>query len=562
MRANEWFPWFSFGKPKELFLCESDGFSLNGAIWASDQQEICTSSFVETSPLEPAAAVAEILLRIEEKGFERPRDAYLILPNIAVGIIELPIGSHETRTPDEMNELVRWELDPIAAEQGGLWSLGSVLHGLGYIDDDQRQSLVSLGGPNRVSQFGDLAAGMGIVEQAQLDQAVRLLNALQDIDEELACAWVPLGGGEEPGSSLWLASAIGQKLKSLWLDAFNENGIELEGLYPSVFARSFVVPPEAKGQSVVQVEQRAVTFLRIYDGLTRHIERTYASGENVSTDEIREVLSSTEDNPTDRIWLTTGTNVTNDVADQIQSITNIPIETIENEDTPRQLLGITGAARHASGELPSEICPRIETRPPPVPIYKRPYFPEVSLVVLLFLGLIAGEVHLISSRSVSATAEQSIRNKLARAEATRDIIEEERLASENAEQLLNESRQALDHLKRSHQLLTSEIPERNQLITYFLDSLSRSVSQLVVLDKVSEHEDYTLTIEGWSFTEEAAQEFIRALAVLMSKKDMGLRDEAVIARTGWGGLDGYSLSMSLVPRRPEENSAELSEGSK
>jgi len=95
-------------------------------------------------------------------------------------------------------------------------------------------------------------------------------------------------------------------------------------------------------------------------------------------------------------------------------------------------------------------------------------------------------------------------------------------------------------------LLSVDLPKRNQIITSFLNELNRSVSDDVVIDRILEDAIYGFTVNAWSINEKSAQEFVKTFQVAVYPLGYKLKDVTVTGQTGRLGLLGYAVNFSAT----------------
>jgi hypothetical protein len=91
-------------------------------------------------------------------------------------------------------------------------------------------------------------------------------------------------------------------------------------------------------------------------------------------------------------------------------------------------------------------------------------------------------------------------------------------------------------------LLSVDLPKRNQTIITYLSELARSVSEDVVIDRIAEDPIFGFTMNAWSLNEKAAQEFIKTFQLALHPLGYKLKDITVATQTGRLGLLGYSIN--------------------
>ena len=56
-----------------------------------------------------------------------PKTVALVSANAVNAIVDLPVTPDKSRPKAQMNEMVRWELEPHMAQQNELWMIGAIV---------------------------------------------------------------------------------------------------------------------------------------------------------------------------------------------------------------------------------------------------------------------------------------------------------------------------------------------------------------------------------------------------------------------------------------------------
>src|SRR5690606_15758175 len=99
------------------------------------------------------------------------------------GLIELPVSPTKPRPAIQMQELIRWELEPLLMQCNMYWAAGQLLLRMGYLDEGQLKDVVERqqgkqkgsNGDNSAysfKRFCELAIEMGYITQEQMHECL------------------------------------------------------------------------------------------------------------------------------------------------------------------------------------------------------------------------------------------------------------------------------------------------------------------------------------------------------------------------------------------------------
>ena len=249
---------------KPILACETDGFILKAAIASKKADSIEIVAIGESKATNFKEAVADILAQAQQQKLALPKQAILVSPSVVPALLDLPVDPEKPRADKEMFELVRWEMEPLLAQQIGIWSIGAILLGRGNISENQRQEIAlkaKTAGIRAGVRFGELAVELDFVSRQEIDEALELQVLLQEVGQEIECAWCLGATEDEQQPPVWLASAVSRGVRDRWATAFDSNGLSLNWMYPTIGASTLALSGEALGEPVLEIHQNQVACI-------------------------------------------------------------------------------------------------------------------------------------------------------------------------------------------------------------------------------------------------------------------------------------------------------------
>lgn len=248
----------SLGPSYALIAFQAGSFGLRGALIRNTRHYSVPAVVAESRNVDFTRAIAEVLEQLKQQQKRLPQRAILITPSVVSALVDLPVSPLRPRSDEQMQELIRWELEGAITQQNKQWLIGSMLVERGYLSPTQRDELVtelqlrqSQGGESAMIRFGDLAVQMKYISYAQLEECFALQGKLVALDDDLVYGWQAeesrleqtlsdeaLLSTEEDNNSAhkWLVSGMSKAVRHRWVGAFNLNGLKIEAFYPSVGA--------------------------------------------------------------------------------------------------------------------------------------------------------------------------------------------------------------------------------------------------------------------------------------------------------------------------------------
>lgn len=550
----------SFGKPNSILVCEADGLTLRGAVLRRVEGQLHVDYTASTNSADLKQAVSEMIAELRQHGWQGKR-AVLLTPAVMSALIELPVPADKPRSAIQMQELIRWELEPLMMQQNGYWTAGQILHALGYMDDAQIQEVLDRqrgkqkngigdghGTIYAFKRFAELAVEMGFITQAQREECLTRQAWLRTDSDEISCGWVAQlaeseGEAAGDGQYPWLVSGVNTALMRHWEAAFAAHKVELTELYAMSGAAAGLLEHPATAV-LIEPHCEHISSLRIEDGAVTAV-RMQQSGRHSPVDACLEAYHAVTPPEPPRIFLADHCENEATLAGDLQSMTGrevLQLPVLAAELTH----GMQGIAHDILLHGKTRFCGAIAVQGPKPPIWKQVEARAISAGVLMVGLIVITELamqvryELVDSRYQKVSAEKkSFDAAVAGVQAQIDAVKKARDEIKLKETELAKVMSRFD-------FFAVELPGRTAYVRNLLEELARSVNDDVVINVLEETPNMGIRIEGWALSEAAAQRFIQAFKDAMRPWGADVADPIVRAQAGRLGLLGYAMTFRLV----------------
>ena len=298
---------------------------------------------------------------------------------------------------------------------------------------------------------------------------------------------------------------------------------------------------------MLELHRNVSIAVRVSDGTPQRIVRVYPTEEASLVDDCLQAVKAVAEGEQVRVALNTRIPIDEGLPQTLQEKLDLTVTWIEPATSSAELASLYGAGLHAVGEVPQTSFPSLSTLPPSIPFKDRRFFFEAMGALALFL-LIAGLELFFALEFSQLEKDQDIaREKLTTREVAKEVAEEEQAVIESGKTALSTLQDEVTVSKRRLTLLGERVPKRAALLEFLFSALSASVSPGVMIERVDEAQEGQFHIDGWSFSENAAQQFMRELAVSMAAKGLEIQDELVSVRSRADEGFGYGFTFKLHP---------------
>ena len=564
------------GRASSILVCETDGFHLHSAVIRRDGKQLKVEATARSEALEYREAVAELLASLRSQGW-RGRHAILLTPAVYSTLLELPVSPKQKRPALQMQELIRWELEPLLVQHNMRWSTGQILLAMGYLDEaqvtevlDRQQGKHKSGGHGNIytyKRFGELAMEMGYVTQARIDECLARQAWLQAVGDDISCGWTPQiiqhedGYGEEDadqsGVYPWLVSGANIGMMRQWEAAFAAGKVTLGEVYP-LLGSAVGLLEETDDAILLESHDGFVGGVRV-QGSAVAATRLQQSRLSTVTDACLETYHGLVPPEAKKVWLAAGR-----------------AEAVELNDTLGRLLGrevhllpqtgkdgagkecsaaMLGAARDFFRMSGAGRSSPVSVRGPKPPVWQRAEARAVAAGILLMLIIATLEMSLHIRKDMAqarhttvATAKKEFDTIVAQAQARVDAVNKAKadIAAKEAE---------INKLMERFDFFAVELPTRAAFVQNLLNELVNTVGEDVVINAIEETPNLGFRVAGWALSESAAQHFIQSFKSAMAFWNVDVVDPIVRAQAGRLGMMGYDVHFRLVEMQPEPATA-------
>ncbi len=552
-----------------LVVVETDGFETRAALVRRGRKgRLAVEGLATARGSDPLRAAAEAVEALRNGPARLPRRAIVITVEATPACLDLPLRPGE-RPPRQLQNALRWEMEPRLAQRVGSRQIGSILVGQGALEPARAQEILrgmaSQGGAGRRTEgtprFGELAQQQGWVEPGQVGEALELQRWFTAEDVDPTCGWAVHAPAAGAGEARWLVASLCRDRRDRWREMLREKGLELAGLYPLPGAPLGALPPEAWMQPSIclQIERGLLVRSETGAGGAAAIELHYTGEQAVSPERCLEVLGA---GGASSVWICGGAPGVADLALELSARNGRFVHLLRPktdrapEGIPPESLGaMLGACRHALGEARRDSVACVPPRDPSPPILARPPGWWIASLAALALVMIGAEIGLAKLARGATDRAGGLVERREELEAERDRVLATNREGQRLQAQLESGRSELGELREREgfirqQLLAREreIPRRAVFLPGVLSALSHTVGEGVYLTRVRELDPYVLEIEGWSVSDEAAQVFCKALAAAAVDLRLGVLEQSTELRSGRGGAEAWGFRLRLGPR--------------
>lgn len=556
-----------------VLVCEVDHLGLRAAVINRHGDDVVVTYEASAEQQDFHAAVAEVVANLRAQGWQG-KLAVLLTPAVLLAMLDLPIPQKNKLAHAQLAESINWELEPLITQHLSTLSLGKVLVTLGYMTAEQVEDVISQQSisnnthtinPNETftyKRFGEVAVELGYITTQQLQKCLDSQGWFQSSGDEIKCGWSAQGAklGEQDSDTeeaqyQWLAAAVNQSLLRQWQAAFFAQGIKLEYLYPLAGCATSTLSFSHKGGNKTTQPQ---LLLEAYDTSIvgvhiagNHIQNLHVQGNTLQDclNNLTETYHLLDASSYETVWFVDSANKNEIEASKLAtSLTHISQWPVKVLPRPSSLvsLGMLGAARHVMKMTGAQLVTGVPVQNPQPPLLQRVEVRAFLAGLALLLAIGSTELGLqirkmlIEQESEQVNAElKVITDAIARVQSKVDAV---KTLKDKIKTLQTEKKE----IDLAVNLLSVDLPKRNEIVTALLNDLNRSVSDDVVIDRLLEDPIDGFTVHAWSINEKSAQEFVKTFQVAVDPIGYKIKDVTVTGQPGRLGLLGYAIHFNAT----------------
>lgn len=502
-----------------ILVVLADGIGYHGALVATAGPEPRVLAEAGTAATGLAMAVADLARRLTNPAGRAPSRVVLLSWQVHAAVLALPVDPRRPLPPEQMRELVRWELEPFAASARAR-RLGAILVGRGHLRAADRDRLLAtlespLAGVAAPRRFGETAVAEGLINATQLAECLALQQDAPDPEATLACGWRPLRGRGDEGRWRWLVAGAPEPLRTAAAAACVAAGLRLLALMP---AAGCARPPGDEAQAVLDHQRGLLCRVRWEDGEPADLRQSVLSG----TDDPLAAALALVDADAQRVWLV-GT---------WEEGARAGLSSLGRPCAPLPagpFAGMAWAAQAAiDPRLPAALIP---ARDPRRRWWRRPARLAAAACLVLALTVLTLAAHFHW-----------------RTRALEQVLGTDR-ARQNDARAIDAKQAELVAAERQVTGLERDLPVRQQVPAQALAILAEVCPADVQFRRIRVVDGEGVEVSGWSASAAAAQAF--RSAVQERFPNLRLTDPALALRReiGAGDISGFAFSLRLETRR-------------
>ncbi|BCG62622.1 MAG: hypothetical protein methR_P0268 [Methyloprofundus sp.] len=576
-----------FGKASEILVCETDGFSLRGAVIALVDKQLKVLHQATISQVDMAQALPDLLTALQNSGWQGGGSAVLLSPAVLSTLVELPVNPQKPRPLQQMMALVQGEVDVLLMQHMTRWSVGHLLVGRGYLTAEQAQAVMDLqqGRPNPAGglelqdkysfrRFGDLAVELGYIKASQLAACLTGQEWLKAEDDLIECNWIHQGAVDDvPGTFNWLVSCISQSLFQRWVAAFTKQGLNLTAMYPYAGCSTSLLPEMNAANIVLESRMGLALTVRTETGQITQQQADF----NVAKPALAlclEAYHALQANTREPVWVACEQENAATLISELQQALGIEVHLLTHAAVTELVsLGMLGVANCVLNSAGKHFCLGVREGGPPPPPMQRLEVRATMLAACLLLALVGTELSLYLRHAQAEAELHDLKGKWSSLDTASKRIQAEIKAIKLRTQDLEKQHAEQARLKAMLNFYNVAIPERVALIQNILGTLQSTVSNEVIIISLDEggkkqlparsplsvfselnksQEIESFMIDAWALTEATAQTFIQNMQRAVAPYQLKVNDTPVLSAKGPLNLDGFSVKMRLIKLQATE----------
>lgn len=550
------------GESYSLIAFQAGSFGLRGALIQNAKHQAKIKAVAQSDTVDFTRAIAEVMTDLKAQHKKLPKQAILLTPSVVSALVQLPVSPLRPRTDEQMQELIRWELEGAISQQNKHWMIGSMLVERGSLSIDQRDEIVSelqirqnQGGPASLTRFGDLAVQLGYINRDQLEECFTLQGKLVAIDDDLVYGWQDsdfkakgpsdeaLMSQEDDSDSAhpWLVSGISLSVRKRWLGAFKLNGIHLEAFYPSLgsaFA-NLCQHSDQEQQLLLEIHQQQIALISGSGKVVTSIATTQRDPGPISSQQCLDLIGILPSD-TRRLYITdnSGNNILKLMSELVEHL-GCDIQQFNGDKTdialPKgitadALIGLQGAANHFLKHIPGTRLSWINSRESKESTLKRITKPKNIIIAVSSCALIAASGFLVWmywNGQVQTQRLAELELKFERDSKVKAQLEAIHSQTKTIKTDIATTNQEIDKNLTLVEQLQNDRGYRRLTTSPLLKTMILAIRPQIVLTSINKTEDH------WSLTanttdNNSGNEFINTLMKLIKPIDYQVIDSSVV----------------------------------
>jgi hypothetical protein len=558
-----------FFQSDDLLVCATDGFSLKGIVYTRLGDEVNVLHEIKVDNTDMAEALAELMTELKQQQCQ-VKQAVVLSPAVLSTIVELPVNPKKPRKLAQMSELVHWEVEPLLMQHMTRWSVGHLLVGQGYMNEDQAQAVMDLqqgkanpAGGVELSEkysfrrFGELAEELGYIRSSQLKACLAGQEWLKGEEDKIVCGWTGQAEvADVPGMFYWSVSAVSESLLMRWKGLFAKHHLQLQAMYPLMGMTACQLTDSNERENVIEIHRGMSMMMMFEHGFLVNQTLSFHSQETQLHSCI-DLINNAEQHSSQL-----SLHFCQDEPDELNEQLILHVDQNVQNTVKDADYHLEAAAKNAFGFKQAQLIPEVREGGPLPPVTQRAEVRGGLLGGILLVFIIMAELTLAVRYAQVSAFKDDVDERWAVIDTATKAVTERNNKIEAQKAALEEQRQAEQHADAMLRFYTEELPKRNAIVRGLLGTLQQTTpddviivsidelgkratffpdpkAKLALQPKTVEVENFNIT--AWALTEASAQSFIQDMKHAVKQLGLTVLDPVVKEGAGPIGLDGYTL---------------------
>ncbi|MGJ8619822.1 MAG: hypothetical protein ACSHWN_05775 [Methylophilaceae bacterium] len=556
----------TFHNIDNVLVCEASFSGLRATAVNKKGENLTTGQEVSSDQFELGDAVTELVDKARQKGW-KGEHAILVTPAVSMAVLDLAIPPANKLPVQQLAETMQWEVEPAFNQHQRVMLIGQLLQFYGHLNTDeleevleQQATLANAKGSAAVYKvFGELAKEMFGLSQADLANCLSRQKWFVSENEGLKCGWhaLNLQPMQKEAVYKWLVAGMNQGLLREWQAAFSKHAIKLEACYPLV-AGGVTEKETADKRKEPKIVDEQRLLLELHQGVIAGVVldngeplqiQTMSCHASTFLSHASELYHELGAELNQSITLIDSLSANEDSAKQnITDLSNIIGREIEADYklSAKVSIAMRNAAFHFLNVSKLGHVESVSTDEPLAPVMQRIEVRAVLAAMALIAIILLSETSLFLRQFYIEAKSASIAEDVGSIRSTIQRIKDETKKVDVLKAEIKDTEAEKKQADTLVQLVSKELPARNERLSEVLNALEKTVTEDVVIEKISEDTILGFKISAWSLSEQAAQEFVKFFQIETHAMGYQVKDMTVTEETGRLGLIGYALNFSMT----------------
>jgi len=482
----------------------------------------------------------------------RPKQVILVTTDITIATLQLPPGLENITAGDELNKMLKWEMQPYLELNPMTPMLGQILVAQDRLSHQQLGDLIEAQKQQRADNpaaaatpLGELAIERGFIEQEELNSAVSLQIALSTTENTGEYVFgLPASEQAIPGQNQQRhVTAITRDDRAKWLSAFKKNGLNLDAMLPivGVAAGEIASSSPSPASTIIEVHNTFASITHFTGNKASAFEYRPLPISPVDTDQIRNLIDRIN-SPSKLLKCATG-----ELTELVHATGETNTPTVQLDESTKSLMESIAIGAIATVARPASGIASVPIKNPPIPLNQRAFYKPLLVSICVAGLIIAAEffmarslLPIIAERDKQEKADLAAHEKMDEVNELKDRIGimDSKIDALNAE---------IAPIQKRNRLIGNSLGKRSDFHSTLFEVVAAAVGDEVMLDRLSSRNGHTFQLEAWSLTQEKADLFVKQLADALANHSMTVLVESTRPAKGRLNLEGRQIMLRITP---------------